>query len=290
MESMTGYGVGRAPLGAGRVEVEIRALNHRYLEVRMSAAPEVTAHAHALDAEVRRRCSRGRYDLAVRLEGATPLSAQLDRARAREVYRQLSELRDEIAPDAPLSFEVLTALPDLFTATGDADPDQVKAALLGAFEEAFVRLTRMRETEGEALREELLGCLDRLEEHRAALAERTDGAVERQRARLRERLGRLLEDVDVELEPGRLEHEVALLADKSDVTEELARLGSHLGQLRAMLGSDEPVGRRIDFLLQEVNREINTLGAKSQDADTAQRIVEAKADVERMRQQVANVA
>ena len=96
--------------------------------------------------------------------------------------------------------------------------------------------------------------------------------------------------MDTVLEPGRLEQEVALLADKGDVTEELARLGSHLGQLHTMLGSDEPVGRRIDFLLQEVNREINTLGAKSQDAETAQRIVEAKADVERMRQQVANVA
>lgn len=290
MQSMTGYGVGRAPLGEGRVEVEIRALNHRYLEVRISAPAEATAHAHVLDAEVRRRCPRGRYDLAVRLEGATPLAAQLDRGRARELYRQLSELRDEIAPGAPLSLDVLTALPELFTAAADADDEEVRHALLAAFEEAFSRLTRMRQTEGEALREELLGCLDRLDGHRRALTERTDGAVERQRARLRDRLARLLDEVDVELEPGRLEQEVALLADKSDVTEELARLGSHLGQLRAMLGSDEPVGRRIDFLLQEVNREINTLGAKSQDAGTAQRIVDAKADVERMRQQVANVA
>ena len=290
MESMTGYGIGRAALGAGRVEVEIRALNHRYLEVRVNAAPEATAHAHVLDTAIRRRCPRGRYDVALRLEGATPLSARLDRGRAREVYRQLRELRDEVAPDASLSFDVLAALPDLFTATGDVDADEVKQALLSAFEEAFDRLTVMRRTEGDALHAELLACLERLEDHRAALAERTAGAVERQRSRLQERLGRLLEDVDTVLEPGRLEQEVALLADKGDVTEELARLGSHLGQLHTMQGSDEPVGRRIDFLLQEVNREINTLGAKSQDAETAQRIVEAKADVERMRQQVANVA
>ncbi|HHH30227.1 MAG TPA: DUF1732 domain-containing protein, partial [Polyangiaceae bacterium] len=210
--------------------------------------------------------------------------------RAREVYRQLCELRDEIAPGSPLSLDVLTALPDLFTAAGDADPEEVTQALLEAFEESFDALSAMRKTEGEALRKELRGCLERLDGHRKALAERTDGAVERQRTRLRERLGRLLEDVDVELDPGRLEHEVALLADKSDVTEELARWGSHLDQLRSMIDSDESVGRRIDFLLQEVNREINTLGAKSQDADAAQRIVQAKADVERMRQQVANVA
>jgi uncharacterized protein (TIGR00255 family) len=290
MESMTGYGLGRAPLGAGRVEIEIRAVNHRYLEVRWSTPTEAAAHVHVLDREIRTRCHRGRYDVAVRLEGSTPLAARLDIDRAREVYGELAALRDELAPDTALPVDVIASLPDLFTATGEVDAEQIETGLLAAFDAAFDALRTMRRTEGEALRGELEACLGRLDEHRKALSERSAGAVERQRTRLRDRLERLLADVDVELEPGRLETEIALLADKSDVTEELARLDSHLSQLESMIASDEPVGRRIDFLLQEINREVNTLGAKSQDAETAQRIVEAKSEIEKMRQQVANVA
>jgi uncharacterized protein (TIGR00255 family) len=290
VESMTGYGVASASLGNGRVEVELRAVNHRYLEVRLSAGPEVAGHAHFLEGELRRRCHRGRYDVAVRLTGATPLAARLDVGRARVLFAELTALRDELAPDAEVPIAALVTVPELFTAPREVDAGAIERALREAFDGAFDAMVQMRRMEGQNLAQELTGCLDRLDAHRAAFGERAAGAVERQRTRLRERLGRLLADQDHALDPTRLETEVALLADKSDVTEELARLESHFSQLRHMIESDEPTGRRIDFLLQEVNREVNTLGAKSHNAETAQRIVETKAEIEKMRQQVANVA
>ncbi|MCA9621816.1 MAG: YicC family protein [Myxococcales bacterium] len=286
---MTGFGVGRAPFGGGRVEIEIRAVNHRFLEIRISAGAEIGARLHAMESRLRRKLVRGRYDVAVRFSGATPLTPRLDRVRAAALLEDLKAIRDQVAPDTPLELGALLQVPELLT-TEQVDEEALDAALATAIDAALDELDAMRRTEGWAVAKELGRCLAALREHHAAVEQRAAGLVRQQRQRLRKRLERLLADVDVTLDEGRLEAEVAVLADRADVTEELARWSSHLDQLSQLLGSDGEVGRRIDFLLQEIHREVNTLGSKSQDADVASRVVEAKAEIERMRQQAANIA
>jgi uncharacterized protein (TIGR00255 family) len=172
------------------------------------------------------------------------------------------------------------------------DPRQDQAELepaLGALAAALDDLDAMRGREGRELARDLGARLGEARAARETIGARAGDQAERARTRLRERLARLLADTAIELDEGRLEVEVALIADRSDISEELARLDSHLAELERLLGADGPLGRRIDFLLQEVAREANTIGAKSLDAETTQSVVALKTAVERMRQQAQNV-
>ena len=290
MKSMTGFGVGEQSLGDGKIVVEVRALNHRYVEVRTSVAPELSCYAFALEQKARERLDRGRYDISVRLCGYTPLSPRLDVGRARAAYAAFAKLRDELAPSSELPIGVMASVPELFSLPSPEDHHGLRESLLGALQSALDDLERMQRYEGDEMRGELASCLDHLRQLRVALAARCAGQVGRARERLHERLARLLGDQQLAVDAGRLEAEVAILADRSDVSEELVRLDSHYAQLDRLLASDEPVGRRVDFLLQEVAREANTIASKGQNAAISQLIVEVKAEVERMRQQAANVA
>jgi uncharacterized protein (TIGR00255 family) len=286
---MTGFGVGDAPLGDGRVTVELRALNHRFLDVRVRLPEELLEQSFFVEQLARENLARGRFDVGVRLEGAAlpPPLFSVDRARA--LYRGLCQLRDELAPGTDLPITALTGMPDLVTTPTSADSEGARAALKSAFDLALSRLDEMREHEGLALRRELHARLDSARRLRRAISARGGEMLEGYRSRLRERLERLLSESGVQLDPARLEAEIVILADRSDVTEELVRLDSHFDQFAHLLAADGPVGRRLDFLLQEIGRESNTIGAKSQDAPIAHLVVEMKAELERIREQVQNV-
>jgi len=289
VKSMTGFGVGSAPLGDGRVLVEIRSLNHRFLDVRVRLPPEIGEHSFYVEQLARERLSRGRYDLGARFEGAALPPPRLSLDRARAVYRALEELRDELAPGSELPVTALLSLPDMLPATSGMDPDQARAALKAAVSAAADDLDTMRETEGSALGRELVQRLGLMRELVRSIQAGSADVLQAQRTRLEARLQKLLSDVTVTLEPGRLEQEVAVLADRTDITEELVRLVSHFDQLATLFAASDPIGRRVDFLLQEVAREVNTIGSKCQDSGVAYRAVELKTEVERMREQVQNV-
>jgi uncharacterized protein (TIGR00255 family) len=181
-------------------------------------------------------------------------------------------------------------VPDLFTTQGRIDHDATRAAVIAATDQACAEVWTMRAREGGALADDLRGHLDALAAQLEIVERHGPSVVEAYRARLRQRIERLLEDGDVSLDPGRLEHEVALFADRADVAEEIARLGSHADQMRDLLaGRDETAGKRLDFLLQEMTREANTIGSKSSDAELARAVVEMKASISRMREQAQNV-
>jgi uncharacterized protein (TIGR00255 family) len=289
MRSMTGFGVGEAPLGDGRVVVELRALNHRFLEVRVRLPNELLDQVFFVEQLARERLNRGRFDVGVRLEGAALPPPKFSVERARAVYASWRSLRDELAPGTDLPLSVLTAMPELVTVPTDTDPNLVQRALQSAFAGAHARLDEMRRTEGTALRRELEARLSSARRLRTLVAERCGELVEAYRGRLRERVERLLSAATVQVDPGRLEAELLLLAERSDVTEELVRLDSHFSQFSELLAGGEPVGRRLEFLLQEIGREANTIGAKSQDAPIAHLVVEMKTELERIREQVQNV-
>ncbi len=285
---MTGFGSGRAPLGSGGVLLEIRALNHRYVEVRVRLPAELLEHAFFVEQQARERLGRGRYDVGVRIEGAALPPPGVSYEHARAAWHALKRLTEELSPGEPLQVSVLASLPGVITPIGP-EPEATKTALALALELAIAGLDAMRKSEGDALREELARRLSALRTLRAAIAARAPGLGAEWRKRLAERLGRALGEVGATLDPARLEAEVVLFADRSDVTEELVRLASHFDQLERLVGADEPVGRRFEFLLQEIGREANTIGSKCQDAALSHLVVELKAEIERMREQVQNV-
>lgn len=291
MRSMTGFGLGEAPLHGGRVVVEIRGVNSRFLDLRVRMPQELAGLSMFVEQAARERLSRGRFEVTVRTEGGTLPPPELDRGRAEAAFRALLELRDSLAPDADVPFSMLAAVPDLFSSSADRDLDETRVALGQAVASAVVAMDQMREREGAALAKDLATRVETVRGLAASIAERSPEIIESYRRRLKERLDKLLAGLPggEGIEPGRLEQEMALFADRSDIAEELTRLSSHLGQFESYLKSAEPIGRRLDFLLQELVREINTVGSKSQDASIAQMVVEMKAEIERMREQVQNV-
>ena len=288
MRSMTGFGCGEAELDGNKLTCELRALNHRFLDVRVRMPEELASQAFFVEHLARERLSRGRFDIGVRLaEGGG--TARFSPLRARAVYESLLELRDELAPGTEVPISALACLPQLLVEAPRVDVRGIEEALLNAFSAALARLDEMRAREGQALARELgerLGVLRTLSASAKALSH---GSAERQLTRLRERVTRLLSDIASSPASTRLEPELALMADRSDVTEELVRLASHFDQFEALLADPTPVGRRLEFLLQEMSRETNTLGSKSQDVKLSHLVVDIKSQLEKIREQVQNV-
>jgi uncharacterized protein (TIGR00255 family) len=288
MRSMTGFGCGEADLDGNKLTCELSALNHRFLDVRVRMSEDLAPHGFFVEQLARERLSRGRFDIAVRLgEGAAKTRFSLPRARA--VYEGLLKLRDELAPGTDVPVAALASLPNLLLVTSHGTNDGLERALTAAFSAALAGLDEMRAREGQALRRELRERLAAVRSSSEQAKGLSQGAAERQLGRLRERVARLLADLPAAPDPSRLETELALMADRSDVTEELVRFDSHCDQFDALLSDATPVGRRLEFLLQEMSREANTLGSKSQDVKLSHLVVDIKSQLEKIREQVQNV-
>lgn len=298
MRSMTGFGVGEAPLArrsasetaiTDKVTVEIRSVNHRFLDLRVRAPSQLPDLVNVVETFARERLVRGRFDISVRLDGAVLSSMVIDHDRARSVLAALTALRDEVAPGADVPLGLLGSVPDLFVPSIEREAESLKAAVSTAFDAALRSLDRMRLREGMSLAEDLVRRLRTIRLRMEAITARAPAVVDAYKKRLKERAERLRSASDLEVDPGRLEQELALFADRIDVAEELTRLESHCAHFESLLGAGEAIGRRLDFLLQEMAREANTIGSKSQDVTIAHAVVELKAEIERMREQVQNV-
>jgi uncharacterized protein (TIGR00255 family) len=289
MNSMTGFGRGEASNGSITVIVEMKSVNNRYRDVQVRVPRIYGVVEPRIQKALKDRFSRGRIDVFVRREvigteqtvRADPLLAEHYLHAAQDVSKRLA--RDE--ETIPTSW-ILEQPGVLVIAEKETDPlsewELVSTALMLAADE----LELMRSQEGRALHRDLDEHLLKVQELRAEVASHAEGIVERLHARIEERITRVLQD---RVEPGRLVQEAALLADKADVSEELARISSHCTQFAEALATNEPVGRKLDFLLQELNREINTIGSKAAETAVANRVVEMKSVLERMREQAANV-
>jgi uncharacterized protein (TIGR00255 family) len=294
---MTGFGLGEAMLASGRgspasgdkVTVEIRSVNHRFLDIRVRGPSELPDVANVVESFVRERLSRGRFDITVRLDGAALGAMAIDRERARTVFAELVALRDELAPQADVPLSLLGAVPDLFVPSIERGGAALHASLGAAVDAALTSLDAMRLREGQSLGEDLVRRLATIRRLMQTVVTRAPLVVEAYKKRLKERADRLRVATDIEVDPGRLEQEVALFADRIDIAEELTRLEGHSEHFESLLRCADAIGRRLDFLLQEMAREANTIGSKSQDVTIAHAVVELKAEIERMREQVQNV-
>lgn len=290
VRSMTGFGSAQARIGDRVFVIELRSVNHRYCDVRVHLPPELTGLEGRIEALVRRRVERGRVEVGVEVSFAPGAIAEprIDLARARGYRAALDRLAADLGIPAAVSLELIASAPGVVRPPDlTVDLDELSTALEPAFEAALRDLLAMRDREGEALAAELQRRLVRAQGLVGAVRSHLPGSAKERRARLEARMNELLGDRA--LDPGRLAMELAVLADRADVSEELARLDSHFAQLELLRSALEPVGRKLDFLLQELNREANTIGSKTASAAIAHVIVELKAELERMREQVQNV-
>jgi uncharacterized protein (TIGR00255 family) len=289
IRSMTGFGAGRAG-GAGEVvEAEIRSVNHKFCEVKARLPREMAPLETELVRQVKDRLARGGIEFTLRRSTSRgTLSPRVDAELAAEYARAFEEVRARLGLSGAVSLADVLGADGVVTLEERAvDLEAARAAGAAALAGALDALVAMREREGEALSRDLLGRLAVVEGIAARLAQSSPRSVEDYRARLHERVQELSRGLAPD--PQRLATEVALFADRTDVTEELTRLASHVEQMRGLLASGEPSGRKMDFLVQEMHREANTVGSKSQSADAASAVVSLKAEIERMREQVQNV-
>jgi uncharacterized protein (TIGR00255 family) len=282
VRSMTGYGRGAAERGGMRAVVDVRAVNHRFVDLKLRGAIPAPVE-DAIAARVRTAIERGAVTVSVHVEGPA-LGSRIDAAAARAAHARLSELAALLGVPGP-DLALVVAQRGVVVAD-DSVPDAGEA-IVAALEVALGQLAQMRQTEGGSLARELTARLDELDRLRERIAALASAVPDQVQQRLYERVQRLLGTTPVEWQ--RVAHEVALLAERSDVTEELVRLASHLEQARALVAASEPSGRRIDFLVQELGRELNTIGSKSGTAEITNAIVEAKAVLEKLREQAQNV-
>jgi uncharacterized protein (TIGR00255 family) len=290
IRSMTGFGAGRGESGGEAVSVELRAVNAKFCEVKPRLPRELTALETELVKTVKARVHRGVVDAFVRREsgGARGSTPRADLALAAAYAKALRELKDSLGLAGEATVQDLAGMEGVIS-LGEATPDlaAAAAALQQAVSAALAALDGMRRREGEALAKDLAARLDAIEKGAQEVSRLAPLQVEAVRDRLSLRIADLTRGVP--LDPGRLAQEVALFADRTDVAEELTRLGSHLSQARGLIRSDAPAGRKLEFLVQELNREINTIGSKSQHAGIASTVVDLKAELERIREQVQNV-
>jgi len=289
IRSMTGFGAGKGSAGDEEIAVEVRSVNHKYCEVKARLPRELGALEVEVARVVKERLGRGGVEVTGRRAGNHgSVAPRVDVHLAEAYARAFAELQARLSlPGAATLADVLAADGVIRLEEREVNAEAAREALLRGLDKALEALLSMREREGEALARDLSARLTQVEEIVARVRVLVPRSVEHHRARLDERIVELTRGIP--LDPSRLAQEVALFADRTDVTEEITRLGSHVAQVRSLLAVREPAGRKLDFIVQEMHREANTIGSKSQSAEVVAEVVSLKAEIERMREQVQNV-
>jgi uncharacterized protein (TIGR00255 family) len=290
ISSMTGYGKGCAAAGEISIQVEIKTLNHRFCDVTVKSPRNLAW----LENDIRKRTGeglqRGKADVLITMEyaaGGESLPCW-NRELARRYMEVFAEMQQEFGLQGEVPLALLAGQKDILTmSTPDVDPQEMAAGVMQALEAALEAVRKMRRVEGEALQSDLHQRLATLRATLDLIEQRAPVIPQEWQRKLVERLQRL--DAELSYDPQRTAQEMALFADRCDISEEILRLKSHFSQFDGFLAQEEAVGRQLDFLVQEMGREINTIGSKGNDADISRWVVAAKGELEKIREQVQNV-
>ncbi|HEX8493228.1 MAG TPA: YicC/YloC family endoribonuclease [Pyrinomonadaceae bacterium] len=291
MKSMTGFGRGAATGENFSVAVDLKTVNNRFLDIHLRLGAELSSLEAIIKRRISTRLSRGRVDASITFERMGEVAYELNRPLIAGFISALRAMQQEFALSGEPDINVLARLPGAMQPVRDGIGPEMVAGVEQAVDEALNELEAMREREGEALTTEMRGRLDEIARHVPVIEAAASGLVDAYRSRLQKRIAELLarDGQSIEVDQGRLSQEVAYLADRSDISEEIARLRSHLTQFRDALDSEGETGKRLDFLLQELNREANTVLSKSTDMEIKEAGLAIKAEVEKLREQVQNV-
>jgi len=291
MKSMTGFGRGAASGDEFTVAVEVKTVNNRYLDIHLRLSQELSPLEMVIRKRVGARLSRGRVDLNINFERTGATTYEVNRPLIAGYVRAMREMQQEFGLAGDIDVSSVARLPGALSPARDGLDEVNTAGLERALDEALDSLELMRENEGAALAEEMRSRLTKIEAEVPLIEAAAEGLADAYRQRLQKRVGELVVrgGQAIELDAGRLAQEVAYLADRSDISEELVRLRSHLEQFRAAVDAEGEVGKRLDFLLQELNREANTVLSKSTEISIKDAGLAIKAEVEKLREQVQNV-
>lgn len=286
IRSMTGYGAAARETDQVRVAVEIRTINNRFFKVIQRLPDGLGAVEVPIERLLRKAIGRGTVNIGVVVEPRGPAARVPINTDILAAYKQdLARVTDNLSDDA------LLALPGVLGGEGvlltgiEGLQEQIEAVVA----EALDGLNRMRDAEGEATAGDMAATVDEMERQIEAVRKRAPAVIEDYRARLQERVGAMIDAADVTVDDQSLIREVAFFAERSDINEELARLTSHVEQFRELLADDGPLGRKLEFLAQEMGREVNTIGAKANDPEISRAVVEIKVGVDRLREHTQNI-
>lgn len=288
IKSMTGYGKGEAEQDGRRFVAEVRAVNHRYCDISVRLPRRYALLEGNVKKAVAGRISRGKVDITLSAEGVeqAPLTLEVNIPLAVSYYSALRSLKERLGLAGDITVKEISSIPDVIS-LNEESPDIKRdwSSIEAAINKSLDALDEMKTAEGAALAVEITG---RLEQIRMAIDDIGARAPEVVRS-YKERLSSIMAGTGYDLDQGRIVQEVAYFADRCDISEELVRLRSHLKQFKTIAASPEPSGRKLDFLIQEINREVNTIGSKGNDALISQKVVEVKAELEKIREQVQNI-
>ena len=288
--SMTGFGRAIAENEEVKFTVEIKTLNHRYLDINIRLPTNVSFLEEEIRNIVKKNLTRGRVDIYIssNVQGGDVTHVELNKALADSYIQCFNELAESYGLDRDLSVSLFANIPDIFMPVEkEQDEEQIGSLLLKAVSEAMDAVKEMRRSEGERMKKDILNRAELIRTMVEAVEERAPVVVEEYRSKLRSRISELLRSTD--LDENRFNAEVLYYADRSSVTEEIVRLKSHLEQLEQILSQDDSIGRKLDFLVQEMNREANTIGSKSGDLTIVNLVVNMKSEIEKIREQVQNI-
>ena len=290
VKSMTGYGRAREMRNGRDITVEVRSVNNRYLDCTVKMPRAYIFAEDRMKARVQQAISRGKVDVFVTIDASAADAAvvAVNEPLARGYYDALTRLKTMFDLSGDITPEVLAKFPDVLAVTkAEEDVEAIAADICAVLDDALTSYNAMRAVEGEKLAADVAGRVTTIETVVGKVEERSPQTVAAYRQRLEAKMQEVLQSTTID--ESRILTEAAIFADKIAVDEETVRLRSHIAQLQAMLVSGEPVGRKLDFLIQEVNRECNTIGSKCNDLTIAQDVVNMKAEVEKIREQVQNM-
>jgi uncharacterized protein (TIGR00255 family) len=291
MKSMTGFGRGAVSGETFAVSVEIKTVNNRFLDLNLRLANELQNLEANLKRMIQTRLSRGRVDVFVNYERTSEIVYELNRPLIAGYISALKQMQEEFSLAGEPDFNYIARLPNALQPKAEDLSENFANGVETAVKIALDELEKMREIEGESLKNDLNNLLSDIENHIPQIESESETVADEYRQKLNKRIENLLakSESQIELDQARLAQEVAYLADKSDIAEEITRLKSHIEQFRGILDEDKEVGKRLDFLTQELNREANTIASKTNNLTVKESALQIKSAIEKIREQVQNV-
>ena len=290
IKSMTGFGVGDAETADFKVHIEVKAVNQRFLETNYHMPYSMNMFENQLTKKIKEYASRGKLDINIRFQDLRDkaVTVKVDKGLVAAYGQALQEISSQLELSAPVTAAQIASYPDVLKLNEEnADLEAAQPVLMQAMEQALESFVAMREAEGQNIQRDLLARIGTLENFVGELEKLAPEIVAAYRQRLENLLREYLAKEDIE--ESRIIQEVALFTDKVNYTEETVRLRSHFDQFRQIITAGEPVGRKLDFLIQEMNREINTVASKANSAGAAQFVVDVKSEIEKIREQIQNI-